>query len=153
MSEFKPIETQEELDSIISKRLERERKKLAENYADYEELKDYKSKSESQIADVTKALDEANQKLSSHDAEVEELNAKIKGYETKATKVRLAQEVGLDISLADRINGEDEESMRADAEILAKAFKQPTPLASVEKEPSSERDDGLRKMLKDLGGN
>lgn len=154
MGEFNPINSQEELDAIIKNRIERERKTTAEKYADYEELKNASGAYEQRIAELQKALDEANTTIASHNSVVDELNAKISGYETKATKVRLAREVGLDLDLADRINGDNEESMRADAEILAKAFKasHTPPLAMSEPQmtPTSESDVALRKVASEL---
>lgn len=153
--EFKAIETQEELDAIIGKRLERERKNTAEKYADYDELKAYKENSELKFADVTRALEEANETIKSHASEVETLNSRIKEFETKDFKRKLAVEVGLDISLADRIAGEDEKAMKEDAEALAKVFKasHSQPLATTEKGVPDEKTEGYKQMLKELGGN
>ena len=39
MSDFTPIETQEQLDKVIGERIRRAEQKAAEKYADYEDLK------------------------------------------------------------------------------------------------------------------
>lgn len=150
MGEFNPINSQEELDAIIKGRIDRERKATAEKYADYEELKNSAATYEGKIAELTKALEDANTTIAGHNSVVDELNAKIGVYETKETKLRIAREVGLSPELADRINGTDETTMKADAEILAKAFKVANvpPLAIVE--PNITKETATDMALKDV---
>lgn len=158
MGEFNPINSQEELDAIIKGRIERERKVTAEKYADYEELKNSSLAYETKIADLTKALDEANEKINNHNSIVESLNGKITEYETKATRVRLAREVGLDLELADRITGNDEAEMKADAESLAKLFKtshaQPLAISEpIQTTTASKEDVALKEIVSGLFNN
>lgn len=154
MGEFNPINSQDELDAIIKNRIERERKTTAEKYADYEELKNSAATYESRIAELTRTLEEANTTIAEHNTVVEELNKKIAGYETKAVKQKLAREVGLSYELADRITGETEEAMKADAEMLAKAFKaNSTPQLAVSEPiitPATESDKALLQVAKEL---
>ena len=60
MAEFTPITTQEEFDNAIKERLTRDReaqaKKVAEKYADYEDLKSKTAEYEKQIAGFTEQL-------------------------------------------------------------------------------------------------
>ena len=91
MSEFKPINTQEEFDAAIKDRLERERGK----YADYENLK-------TQVGTLTTERDTAVQQLG-------DANAKIKTYETNSVKMRIAQAKGIPAEMALRLTGETEE--------------------------------------------
>jgi len=53
MGEFKVINTQEELDSVIKDRIERERKSISEKYSDYEELKKKNTESEAQVSKLS----------------------------------------------------------------------------------------------------
>lgn len=148
--EFKPIETQEELDAIITKRLDRERRKIGEEYSDYAELKKAREEYEKTISALQGELAQAKETIGTHDTTVSELTEKVKGYEIREQRRKIALETGLSIELADRIQGEDEESMKADAENLAKVFNRPTPLASAEQTQVSSEEAAYRTMLKDL---
>lgn len=154
MGDFNPINSQEELDAIIKNRIERERKTTAEKYADYEDLKNASANYESKLAEMAKALEEANATIAGHSAVVEELNTKITGYETKATKIRIAKEAGLDIDFADRITGATDEEMKADAELLAKAFKtNHAPQLAISEPiitPATESEKALRQVAQQL---
>lgn len=154
MGEFNPINSQEELDAIIKNRIDRERKANAEKYADYEELKNASANYESNIATLKQALEEANTKIAEHNTVVDGLNARISAYEVKETKTRIAKEVGLDMELADRITGTDEDAMRKDAESLANIFKShATPLAVSEPIATGNPNDekvALKKVVGEL---
>ena len=63
--DFKPITSQDEFDSMIRSRLERERNKIAEQYSDYDALKGQIENSQKQIDDLTKALSDANEQKTS----------------------------------------------------------------------------------------
>ena len=116
MSEFKPINTQEEFDVAISDRLKREREK----YADYDNLKTQNSSQAKKIEDLEKSLKDANDKIGGHQKTVDELNAKIKGYETDSAKTRIALAAGLPYEMASRLKGDTEDEIKKDAESLAK---------------------------------
>ena len=78
MTEFKVIETQEELDKIIAERLKRERSKVEDEYK--EKINTY----ETQIQELKSenAQAKANlEKVSEKDSEIEKLQGQIKGYE------------------------------------------------------------------------
>lgn len=58
-------------------------------------------------------------------------NAKVKGYETAVLKRRIAQEKGIPAEFADRLTGETEKELKADADAMAsmlKAVKGPAPM-------------------------
>lgn len=119
MADFTPITTQEEFDAAIKDRLTRDReaqaKKAAEKYGDYEDLKAKNADYEKQIATYTEQLKEVEAK----DKKITELENSVKKYETSALKTRIAQETGLDYSLATRLSGETEDDIRADAKSLS----------------------------------
>lgn len=116
MAEFKAIETQEELDAIIQRRIERERQK----FADYDELKAYRdahagkdiTSLESQIEQLTKQVDALTKERDAKAAAASEAA-------TKLTRIEVAQEAGLRPELADRIRGDSREEMAKDAQALA----------------------------------
>ena len=66
MSEFKPIETQEQFDAMIKGRLEQAERSFLEKYGNSSELKTQLGEKDGQIADLTKQLEEANKKIESH---------------------------------------------------------------------------------------
>ena len=117
--EFKVIETQEQLDSIIKGRLERERASFNEKLNGLEEenksLKD-------QISNLT---DASNQK----EAKIEELNSQISDKDNKLEDFRVNQmrndvayEYGLPRDFSKRLQGSTYEEIEADAKEMAKTF-------------------------------
>lgn len=151
MSEFKIIETQEELDAVISERLKRERdsqqKKYAEKYSDYDEIKTRNAELEKQIGDMTETIESNKNLKESYEEKLHEKEAAIQGYEKAQLRTRIALENGLPYDLAGRLVGDDEESLIADAKKLA-GYTQAAPAApmkSYEKELSG--DDAKYKNL------
>lgn len=129
MSEFKVIETQEELDAIVKARIAREREK----YSDYDQLKDRVTELETEKGSLESALAEAKK----NDNTIAELQSKIAGYETSALRTRVALANGLPFDLAERLQGDDEASLTEDAERLATFFKVTEPPAPLkDNEPS-----------------
>ena len=139
MAEFKPINTQEEFDTAISARLERERSK----YADYEDLKQ-------QVTTLTTERDTANY-LSPEEAAKKD--AKIKGYETDSVKTRIAREKGIPAEMASRPTGETEEEIMQDADTLAQIFKASkgtAPLFDNSQPVGDDKDAALKELLQNL---
>ena len=156
MSEFKSIETQEELDRIIQDRLSRQKESIEKQYADYETLKAEKQELETKAAALQATIEETSTSAKVHEQTLADLNAKITGYETANLRTRIALQNGLPFDLADRLVGTDEDSIKADAERLA-AFikpKQPTPPLRTNEPPvgAEDGDADLRKMLHKLNG-
>ena len=50
-------------------------------------------------------------------------DAMIKSYETNSVKMRIAHENGIPFELASKLSGDDEESIKKDAETMAKFLK------------------------------
>ena len=76
MSEFKVIETQDELDKIIKGRLAQKDREVAEQYKDYlspDDAKAMKADYEKQIEDAKKLVTEAQEKLKTYDDTVTQL--------------------------------------------------------------------------------
>ena len=124
-NEFKAIETQEEFDTAIKARLDRntktvtdEVKKSYEGYISPDEAK----KLNDQITSLSTQLTEK-------DTSIADLTAKNKAYETASVKVRIAHEKGLPYELADRLSGETEKDIAADAEKLSQFVSAGKPAA------------------------
>lgn len=134
MSEFKIIETQEQLDEIIKNRIERVKAK----YADYDSLSAKVQDLETEKLKLTELLDKQKEIEGNDKNKIAELEKGIQGWETKALKQKVAIKYNLPFDLADRLKGDSEESLTEDAERLASLMvvNQPTykqPLADVER--------------------
>jgi len=135
MSEFTPIETQEQLDKIIGERIARAKASAAEKYADYDEIKAKNAEYVAQISSLQAQLQTQSETLSGSEASIADLTAKVKKYETDSVKTAIALEMGLPYQMAGRLNGDDEKSIRADAEAMKELIgsqTRPAPIGSTE---------------------
>lgn len=150
---FKPIETQEELDNIIKERLKRERESTQKRYEGWISPEDHQKALDAS----NKAFDDFKKAHESDEKTIADLTAKNKAYETASLKSRIAHEVGLSYEWTDRIGGEDEESIRKDAESLKKlvgAGAQPIPTKNTEAgEDVDSGEAALRKVLNGIKTN
>lgn len=129
---FKPITTQEEFNSALHDRIQRE--------------KNQRDKLNTQIADLTKSL-------SDRDRSIEELNAKVAKYETASVKSRIAAEAGLPGEFAERLTGEDEKAWKKDAENLARYFKNRSyPRKETEEPAGNPEQNEMKNLLRKLRG-
>ena len=122
--EFTPINTQEEFDSRVK-----------ELYGDVNDL-------QGRITTLTGERD-------AHADTIAQLQTKVKGYEMTALKAKIAKEKGIPAEMADRLTGEDEKGLRADADIMAaslRAFKGAAPLYNPEPMLSMGVGDGFSKQ-------
>ena len=151
MSEFKPITTQEEFDAAIKARLSREKEK----YVDYDQLKSRVEELEKENGGLKSTIEATNQSKADADKQLEDLQNQIAGYETANLRTRVALQHGLPYDLADRLQGTDEESLKADAERLAGFMKKTQPAYPLgTNEPSSidDKDAALKGMLHKMRG-
>lgn len=126
MSDFNPIETQEEFDKAIKARLAQKDRELAEKYKGYlspDEAEAMKADFKKQIEEANKSVKEANEKLSTFDKTVSELTQRAEKAETTVLKTKIANEKNLPIELADRLIGNTEEELKADADSLSGIIK------------------------------
>lgn len=153
MSEtFKSINSQEELNAVIKERLERAEKSYQEKYADYDSLKTKNGELESKIAELTKSLTDTSSKVANFEKAIADKDLTIKSYESQSVKQRIAHEMGLPYEMAQRLNGEDEDAIKKDAQMLYKAINQSkgtAPLASSETS-SDQKTEAYKSMLNNL---
>lgn len=152
MADFKAIETQEELDKIITNRLEREREAANKRYEGFVSPDDHKKA----LAEQQKKFDDYKKAHEGDAQTIEDLTAKNKAYETAALKSRVAREVGLSYEWVERIGGEDENSIRADAEALKKLVgtgKTLLPTKNMDQGTGDDKDASLRQVLKSIKQN
>lgn len=146
--EFKPIETQEELDKIITNRLKRERESAENRFKGWISPEDHQKG----IEEANKAFIDYKEAHKNDEQTIADLTAKVKTYETASLKSRIAHEVGLSYDWISRISGEDEESIRADAESLKKLVGAGTVLVPTKSTESGESTDPTKTAMKSLLG-
>ena len=125
MGDFTPITTQEQLDQVIKDRITRERETVEKRYEGYVSRADF----DKALADTRKQLEEAATQHAGDTKTIEELTGKVRTYETDSVKTRIAHEMGLPYGMASRLTGEDEKSIRADAEVLKSMIGKTAPEA------------------------
>ena len=149
MSDFKTIETQEELDAVIKARLSREREK----YADYEDLKKQLADFEAKETTYQNTINDLKTREAELASKNESLSGELTQTKLQSAKQRIATEYRLPLDLADRLQGDDEDGFKADAERLASylAPKQPAPpMKSNEPVISDSKDLTMKKFVQQL---
>lgn len=143
--EFVPVEdkllVQDEVDKIVETRLERDRKK----FADYDDLKERASK-------VDTIASEYEDKLKEKDTKVSEFEQQLAKAKLETVKVKTIHEFNLSEDLSDFINGDDEKTIRSQAERLAKGL--PGGSVVIDKTPKpGEKTSDIKKVTQGLFGN
>lgn len=143
---FKPIETQEELDAIIKKRIDRERETTQKRFEGYVSPEDHQKA----ITEANKAFDDYKKAHEGDEQTIADLTAKNKAYETASLKSQIAHEVGLSYEWVGRIKGEDEKSIREDAEALKKLVGNGAPVLPTKNPESGENVDAKNVAYKSV---
>lgn len=153
MSEnFKPIETQEELNNLIASRLERAKESVKKEYEEkYKDYDAYKSQVEALNNDknsLETQLNELNEKMSTFDA----LDAKTKKLEAENLKIKIALSEGIPFEMAGRLAGETEEEIKRDAKAMANfiSVSKPMPIKSTEQKQREVGEEAYRKLAEGL---
>ncbi|MBR2759649.1 MAG: hypothetical protein IKD66_00625 [Solobacterium sp.] len=113
----KAITTQEELDAVIGERLKRAKEKYS-GWTSPEDLQRIQEEHAKAIKKLEDAASETQKIIDEKDKTIAE-SAK---YRTDLEKTRIALAAGLDVKYANRLQGENEEEWKKDAEDLAKDF-------------------------------
>lgn len=157
--DFTPITTQEQFETAIKDRINREKDSLSKKYEGYtspNDLEKIKNDYAKQISDLTKNADANAKKYADYDKQIAERDAKIKGYESDSVKTRIAHETGLPYELAGRLHGDNEDDIRKDAESLVKLIGNThtsTPLASNNDDTGkASKNSALKALAKGLRG-
>lgn len=123
MADFKIINTQEEFDSAIRERLERQDKKTREEFKGWtspDDLKALTEKHQSELKTLTEAHQAELEKYAGYDDKFAAYEAKIKSLEVSALKTRIANEKKLPFDAIEFLQGDDEKSITESAERLSK---------------------------------
>lgn len=150
---FKAIETQEELDQIIQGRLDRQKESLVKQYSDYDQLKEQNTTLTKENTSLQSTISGNKEKYAGYDKNIDDLNSKIKGFETANLRTKVALDNGIPYDLADRLVGDNEDDLKKDAERLAGFVKQGNPvppLKDPEPNPSSDENNAYKNMINNL---
>lgn len=149
MSENNLPKTQEELDQIIEARLARQKETIEAKFADYDELKAQIATLEADNTAFQATIEESK----SWEQEKAGYEKQISDYKTAQLKQSIALKAGLPLDLADRLTGDDEESLKADAERLSGFIKPKTPtppLKNVEPDLGEGKDGAYKTLIQNL---
>lgn len=153
--DFKVIESQEDFDKAIQKRLAQKDREAAEKYKDYlspDDVAEMKAEYEKRIKDAAEQVKSVKESYVTQDAEFKALTERAEKAERSLLKNRIAHENGLPLELSARLIGDTEEELKADAESLASFMKPQTapPLMSMEPKSTDSSSAAWAKMLAGL---
>lgn len=106
-------------------------------------------------ADLRNKIEQLTGERDGHAATITELQNKIKGYEMAELRASVAKAKGIPADMIDRIRGETEEEMNADAEVLlgiVRGIKGPAPLFDNNPKAEDAKNASLKKLLANLKG-
>lgn len=158
MSEFKTIETQGQLDEIIGDRIARakatEREAVKKEYEEkYKGYDDFKNQIDT-LNNDKKSLEDTIAELQGNEEAFNTLKATNKKLETDALKVKIALQNGIPFDMANRLNGEDEESILKDAKTVSQYMKnsntRTSPLRNPESKATTAGEESYKNLLKGL---
>lgn len=106
---------------------------------------------EKQVGELNSNLTNLSKEKETFDKTLTDLNGEVKTYKLRDMKIRIAREKGIPYEMADRLTGEDEKALAADADSLSKLISTvskptaPPPLKSTE--PTGDGKDSAYKAL------
>ena len=150
--EFTPIETQEQFDAMVKDRVERAKKSAAKEFEtqlkDLEQLKESVTEKETEIGTLKAKITELETEKKTSGESYQSMQKELSQVKLSALKQRIAIDAGIPLEMADRLNGEDEESIKEDAEKV-KGFigaKHVAPSFNNESAPTDPTEAGFRQM-------
>ena len=150
--EFTPIETQEQFDAMVKDRVERAKKSAAKEFEtqlkDLEQLKESVTAKETEIGTLKAKITDLEAEKKTSGESFNSMQKELSAVKLSALKQRIAIDAGIPLEMADRLNGEDEESIKKDAEKV-KGFwgaKHVAPSFKTEEVPEDPAEAGFRQM-------
>jgi hypothetical protein len=151
MSDFTVIETQEQLNEVIKDRLEQQERVLKKGFEGYkspDEVGEITASFEKQLAELQSKADQQKADL---EEEVRQAKAGAEAARMENLRMKVASEYGIPAELAQRIEGTDEESIRADAKVFAQFTTSPvTPQATPERPVGDSTEEAFRSLSQKL---
>ena len=127
----------------LKSRLEREREKVTNSFADYDDLKARAEKADADRQEYDGKIDELQKKL-------DEANAATQKATLETERVKIVHEFNLNSEMAEFVTGETADEMRARAEKLAHNVAAKVNVTKTEKPDQTESQS--KKLAKDLFG-
>lgn len=149
--EFTPIESQEQFDAMVKERVERAKKSAAKEYEtqlkDLEGIKEQLATKDEEITALKAKIGDFESEKKSSEESYQSMQKELSELKLKALKTQIAMDNNLPTDMADRIKGDDEEAMRADAQKLASYVnRKVAPSFKTEEVPSDPAEAGFREM-------
>lgn len=149
--EFTPIESQEQFDAMVKERVERAKKSAAKEFEtqlkDLEGIKEQLTSKDEEITALKAKIGDFESEKKSSEESYQSMQKELSELKLKALKTQIAMDNNLPTDMADRIKGDDEEAMRADAEKLASYVnRKVAPSFKTEEVPSDPAEAGFREM-------
>ncbi|WP_334117442.1 DUF4355 domain-containing protein, partial [Ligilactobacillus sp.] len=104
---------------------------------------------ETENAELHSTVESSKSAKGELDKQIADLQTKISGYETEKMKTRVALQSGLPLEFANRLRGDDEDSLKRDAETLA-GYMQPKQAAPLKSTEPAVDDKGWGNMIHQL---
>lgn len=148
MADFKVIETQEDFDAAIKKRLEQKEREVIARFEGWMSPDDVAKMK----GDYEKSISDSAQKLADHDKTVADLTARATKAEHTLLRQQVAASKGIPIELAGRLVGETKETLEKDAESFAAYLspKSAPPLRSTEPQTVNPSTSAWQQMISSL---
>lgn len=150
--EFRVIETQEQFDSAIKARLEREANKYEKQISEIEGSNQKAlSEAQKQIDELTRQITTMKESSANYDEEIKAKDEKLKEYETYSIKTQVAHELDLPYDAIKFLQGSDEGAIRESAEALKNMVgAKTTPLAKTETPVTNTTDGAFLELARQL---
>lgn len=153
--EFQAITSQEQLDNVIGERLRRQKEQFEEKLQAYESLKEEHSKLQTELEQKNQFIEENKKETSMKTEDYENLEKELSSLKLQQLKQKIAINNGIPLDLANRLSGEDEETLLEDAKTLSQFINSkptPQPLKSVEDTNVNDEDMAYRQLLSQIQG-
>lgn len=153
--EFQAITSQEQLDNVIGERLRRQKEQFEEKIKEYEALKEEHSKLQTELEQKNQFIEENKKETSMRTEDYENLEKELSSLKLQQLKQKIAINNGIPLDLANRLSGDNEETLLEDAKTLSQFINSnptPQPLKSVEDTNVNDEDMAYRQLLNQIQG-
>ena len=153
--EFQAITSQEQLDNVIGERLRRQKEQFEEKIKEYEALKEENSKLQTELEQKNQFIEENKKETSMRTEDYENLEKELSSLKLQQLKQKIAINNGIPLDLANRLSGDNEETLLEDAKALSQFINSnptPQPLKSVEDTNVNDEDMAYRQLLNQIQG-
>lgn len=153
--EFQAITSQEQLDNVIGERLRRQKEQFEEKIKEYEALKEENSKLQTELEQKNQFIEENKKETSMRTEDYENLEKELSSLKLQQLKQKIAINNGIPLDLANRLSGDNEETLLEDAKTLSQFINSnptPQPLKSVEDTNVNDEDMAYRQLLNQIQG-